>query len=175
MAKTRQQKEQELAYLQDKFAESKGAVFAKYMGLTVAELQELRRSLRAEGNELVVAKKNLLGLMLEKKGLSKESLNHVDSGVAVVFGYQDEVSPAKVLATFAKKHEPVGFFGGVLEGSFISAEQVTALSKLPSRVELLGQVVGTIKAPVTGFVNVLAGNLRGLVQVLSQIKDQKTT
>ncbi|HLD21951.1 MAG TPA: 50S ribosomal protein L10, partial [Patescibacteria group bacterium] len=162
MAKTRQQKEQEFASLQEKLQKSKGIVFARYMGLTVNELQELRRNLRKEQNEMVVVKKTLIGRMLENAGHSKDATSTMDGGVAAVFGYNDEVSPAKVLATYAKKHEAVGFLGGILEGKLIDAEQVTALSKLPSRPELLAKMVGSMKSPISGFVNVLAGNMRGL-------------
>lgn len=173
MAKTRQQKEQELAALQEKFDKSKSVVFAQYMGLTVNDLQQLRRDLRAEGSELVASKKSLIALMLDKAGQSKDSVQGMEGAVAAVFGYTDEVAPAKVLATFAKKHEVVGFHGGILEGNYIDAQQVLALSKLPSRTELLAKAVGSMKSPISGFVNVLSGNMRGLVQVLQQIKDQK--
>ncbi len=173
MAKTRQQKEEELAALREKFSRSRGVAFTHYMGLTVTDLQELRRKLRAEDNELVVAKKNLLGLMVADSELSKEQIQNMSGDVAVVFGYKDEVSPAKVLAEFAQKHPAVEFHGGVLEGKFIDRSQVEALSKLPSRLELLAKMVGAMKSPIGGFVNVLAGNMRGLVQVLSQVKEQK--
>ncbi len=61
----------------------------------------------------------------------------------------------------------------MLEGAFIDGAKVNALSKLPSKQQLLGQLVGTLNAPVSGFVNVLAGNIRGFVTVLNAIKDQK--
>lgn len=173
MAKTRQQKEADLAALVDKFDQSKGVVFARYMGLDVNQIQELRKQLREEESEMVVAKKTLIGLALEKVGLSKDSISDMDSGVALVFGYKDEVSPAKVLADFSKEHEVVGFYAGVLEGELIDGEKVEALSKLPSRQELLAKMVGSMKSPISGFVNVLGGNTRNLVNVLNQIKEQK--
>lgn len=174
MAKTRAQKQETLDQLNDSFAKAKGVVFAKYMGLGVAELQQLRRDLRKENNELVVAKKTLIGLMLEKGGMPKEKASSLEGATAVVFGYGDEVSPAKVVAEFAKKHEVVAFQGGILEGNYIEADKVLALSKIPSRQELLAKMVGSMKSPISGFVNVLGGNVRGLVQVLNQIKEKKT-
>jgi large subunit ribosomal protein L10 len=173
MAKTRQQKEEELQALREKFSRSKGVAFTRYMGLTVADLQDLRRKLRAEENELVVAKKSLLGIMVADGGLSKDEVNNMPGDVAVVFGFKDEVSPAKVVADFAKTHPTVEFHGGVLEGKFIDRSQVEALSKLPSRLELLAQMVGSMKSPLSGLVGVLNGNLRGFVQVLNQVKEQK--
>lgn len=173
MAKSRQQKEQELQALHDKFAESKGVVFAQTMGLDVIAMQELRQKLRDEGSEMVVAKKRLVGLMLDKAGMDKDTVKDMEGGVAVVFGYQDEVAPAKVVAEFAKDNEAVAFHGGILEGEMINVEKVTELSKLPSKQELLAKLVGSLKSPVSGLVNVLNGPQRGLVQVLNQIKESK--
>lgn len=173
MAKTKEQKQEELAALTEKLGQSNGAVFANFMGLSVPEIQDLRKRLKADDSEMVVAKKNLIALMLEKAGLEKEKATEMEGGVSVVFGYQDEVAPARVVAEFAKDHEAISFHGGILEGNFIDVEKVTALSKLPSKQELLGRLVGSMKSPVTGFANVLNGNLRGLVQALNQIKEQK--
>lgn len=173
MAKTRERKEEELQLLHEKFGKSKSVVFAQYLGLNVADVHTLRTELRQEGNEMVVAKKSLIGLMLEKAGLEKNAMEDMEGGIAVIFGYEDEVAPAKVVAAFAKKHEVVGFRGGILEGAFISAEKVTALSAVPSRPELYAKLVGSLNSPISGFVNVLGGPMRGLVQTLSQIQQQK--
>jgi len=97
-----------------------------------------------------------------------------DGSVASVFGHNDEVSPAQIVANFAKTHDMVKIFGGILEGKFIAADKVLALSRLPSKQQLLGQLVGTLNAPISGFVNVLAGNLRNLVGVLNNIKATKS-
>jgi large subunit ribosomal protein L10 len=77
------------------------------------------------------------------------------------------------LAEFSKKKENLKILAGVLESKAIDADGVISLSKIPSREELLASVVGTIKAPISGFVNALSGNLRNLVQVLDQIKENK--
>ena len=84
------------------------------------------------------------------------------------------MAPAKILEQFSKTNGAVKIIGGVIERKFITAAEVIALAKLPSKQELLAKLVGTINAPISGFVNVLAGNLRGFVQVLNAIKDQKT-
>jgi len=90
----------------------------------------------------------------------------------VAFGYQDEVAPAKILNDFAKNNEHLKILGGILENKFIDKMSVISLAKLPSKQELLGQLVGTIAAPMSGMLNVLQGNLRGLVRVLSIINNQ---
>jgi len=175
MAKTKQQKELELQALHDKFERSRGAVFASFAGLTVNDAQELREKLREENAEMVVAKKSLMGIMFEKSGLTKDQVLDMEGSVGVVFGYGDEIAPAKIVAEFAKAHDVVSFRGGVLDGEFIGVEKVIALSVLPSKQELLAKMVGSLKSPISGFVNVLGGNMRGLVQVLNQIKEQKTS
>lgn len=173
MAKTRQQKEVALSDLSGSLKGAKGMVFANFQGLKTKETNELRADCRANNLEYVVMKKTLLKRALADMGLEVDTKSF-EGGVSVVLGSGDDVAPAQVIAKFAKTHDLAKIFGGVLEGQFIDAAKVSALAKLPSKQQLLGQLVGTLNAPVSGFVNVLAGNLRGLVTVLNAVKDQKT-
>jgi len=120
----------------------------------------------------LVTKKTLMKIALKKAGLAVKP-EVFDKSAAAVFGINDEAAPARIVQTFAKTHEALNVFGGILEGKFVGREKILELAKLPSREELLAKVLGSIKAPVSGFVNVLAGNLRGLVGVLSAIKESK--
>jgi len=173
MAKTKLQKQEILRDLYAKIDKSKSMVFASFTALTVQEAEELRNELRKENNEYYVAKKTLLSMALQEKG-QEVKVDDFDGQIAVVFGYGDEVSPAKTLSKFIKTHEnKVEFVGGVMDGKFIEPAEVRELAKLPSKQELYARLVGTINAPVSGFVNVLAGNLRGLVQVLKAISEKK--
>ncbi len=172
MPKTRAQKEVAMQALVDTLKQSKSVVFANFQGLKVSESEELRRLCRKEGVEYLAAKKTLVARALKDAGIEGNPKSF-EGAVSVVFGIEDEVAPAQILAKFAKTHEAVKLFGGILEGSFIDSTKVTELSKLPSKQQLLGQLVGTLNAPISGFVNVLAGNLRGLVTVLGAIKDAK--
>ena len=133
---------------------------------------ELRASCRENGILFTASKKTLVQRAFDDAGIDGDA-RVFEGAVAVAFGLQDEVAPAQVVAKFAKDHKVVTLFGGILEGAFISSEKVEALSKLPSKEQLYAQLVGTINAPVSGFVNVLAGNMRGLVTTLGAIKDQK--
>lgn len=173
MAKSRQQKQEAVAVLTDSLKQSKGVVFANFQGLKVKESEELRSICRKQKVTYVASKKTLMKRVLTEAGLDIDT-KAFSGGVAAVFGFEDEVAPAQIVADFAKKHEVVAIFGGILEGKYIDAAKVTALSKLPSKQQLLGQLVGTLNAPISGFVNVLAGNMRGLVTVLGAIKDKKT-
>jgi len=173
MAKTRQQKETELQYLQEKLKAAKSVIFAGASKLTVSDTEGLRRSLREQGGEVKVAKKRLLALALEKEGMPKADTANTKGNITLAFGIEDEVSPAKVFANFAKDNENLVILGGILEQQYIDATRVKALASLPSRDELIAKTVGTIKAPISGFVNVLAGNLRNFVYVLNAIKETK--
>lgn len=156
--------------LADKLERTKAAVFVNFSSIPVKELDLLRRQCREQGIDYVVAKKTLLKRVLADKGYQVSG--EVPGEIAAMFGYADEVAPSKLASVFAKDHPNLKLVGGVMSGALMSAEQVTALAKLPSKQELIGQVVGTIAAPLTGLVNVLQGNLRSLVYVLQAMADK---
>lgn len=175
MPKTKQQKQEILRNLQEKSQKAKSIVFTKFDGLGVKENEELRNNLKQENSEYYVAKKTLLDLAFKDRDLQKLNIRDFDGKVAAIFGYEDEVAPAKVVGEFKKKNEEkIHFVGGILEDKFISAEEVTALAKLPGKQELYAKLVGSINAPVSGFVNVLAGNIRGLLNVLTAIEKKNS-
>ncbi len=172
MAINKQQKQETVASLVSGMKAAKGVVFANFQGLTVADSSQLRRDCRKENVSVLAAKKSLLKRACQEAGLTDIDPTIFKGGVATFYG-SDEVTPAKTVNTFAKTHEIVSIFGGVLEGKFVDAAQVKRLAALPSKTELLSKLVGTLNAPVSGFVNVLAGNLRNLVGVLNNIKNSK--
>lgn len=171
MAKTRVQKEEALQTLAEALKAAKGVVFANFHGLKVKESEDLRKKCREQQVRYIVSKKTILGKALKEAGHDVDA-KLFPGGVSIVFG-EDEVAPAQIIAAYAKDHEVLKIFGGILEGAYIDAAKVTALSALPGRQQLLGQLVGVLNAPVSGFVNVLAGNLRGLVTVLNAVKEGK--
>lgn len=174
MAKTKEQKKEILEGLKDKIGKSKSIVFTKFNGLQVKENEELRNKLREENSEYYVAKKTLLDLALKDNDL-KVDVSSFEGKIAAVFGYEDEVAPAKIVDEFKKdKEDKMEFLGGILEGRFVDPEEVSALAKLPSKQELYAKIVGSINAPVSGFVNALAGNLRNLVYVLKAVEEKKS-
>lgn len=176
MAKTKEQKQEIVTVLKDKLSRAKSVVFTKFEGLTVVKNEDLRKSLRESSSEYYVAKKTLLGMAF--KDYAGFSPREFEGKVAAIFGYEDEVAPAKVVSDFRKKlsedeKNKITFLGGILEGKFISMEEVISLSQLPGREELYAKLVGSLNAPISGFVNVLAGNLKGLVNVLKAIEEKK--
>lgn len=175
MPKTKEQKRTILHDLNDKIFRAKSIIFTKYNALTVKENEELRSKLRQENNEYYVAKKTLFGLALKDKSIEGLDVKKFQGQVAAIFGYEDEVSPAKIVGQFKKDKEKdakIEFIGGVLENKYIGASEVANLATLPSKQELYAKLVGSINSPVSGFVNALAGNLRNLVQVLKAVSEK---
>lgn len=173
MPKTRQQKEATLGALTDKIRSMKAVVFTAFSGLTVKDTSDLRTQLRGQQIEMMVAKKTLMRRALQDAGLDPNMIDQVEGSVAMVFGYEDEVAPAKLLSAYAKTHDQVKLVGGIADGKFLNAAQVVALSKVPSKQELLAKTVWTLKSPMTGLVNVMAGNIRGLLTILQALKDKQ--
>ena len=172
MPKSKQQKQATVQDLLTGLKQAKGVVFANFQGLTVAQSEELRKNARKEGVTMLAAKKTLVKRALEDAGITGVDLSSFKGGVATFVG-QDEVAPAKIVAAFAKKNEVVSIFGGILEGKFIDQIMVKSLSALPSKVELLSRLVGSMNAPISGFVNASAGIMRGLLNVLNAYKEKK--
>lgn len=173
MPKTRKQKQGDLQALTDNLAQAKGVVFVGYHGLTVPEAEILRRQARKENIIFRVIKKTLLSRALSATGHTID-VNAVGAGgLAVAFGLADEVSAAKILATFQKEHETLKIYGGILESKFVDSAAVLALAKLPGKQDLYAKLVGSINAPISGFVNALAGTMRGLLAALNGIKEAK--
>ncbi|MFA5184725.1 MAG: 50S ribosomal protein L10 [Patescibacteria group bacterium] len=175
MPKNKNQKQEILSHLSEKIKKSKAMVFAGFNALGVKDNESLRAKLRNEKNEYYVAKKTLLGKALKKNGLDI-NVKDFNGKVAAIFSYEDEVSPAKIVGNFRKdkdKENRIFFLGGILEGKLLSQAQVESLASLPSKTELYAKLVGSLNAPISGFVNVLAGNLRSLVNVLKAIEAKK--
>lgn len=168
---TKEKKKKMLTELEDKLASAKAAVFVEYAGTKVAPMQELRKTMREQHVSLRVTKNTLLRKALEKNNLKIDDAI-LDKSLSVAFDEKDEVAPAKILYEKAKEVETLKILGALVNGEFYGPEMVAQLAQMPSREQLLGQVVGTIGAPISGFVNVLSGNLRGLINVLNQYKDK---
>lgn len=171
MAKTKAQKESQLSELRS-LVGGKAVVFTAYRGVTVKDLEALRQALRAIGGTYRVTKNSLLRKALAERGIDVPvEILDVQLGVAV--SASNEVEPNRVVVEFQKTHETLGILGAIVDGTFVDVAGVKALAALPSREQLYGQLVGTIAAPLTGLVNVLAGNLRGLVTVLKQYQEKQ--
>lgn len=173
MPKSKVQKQGEVGALHKSLAAAKAVVFANFQGLTVAQSEELRKNARTAGVEVIAAKKTLVKKALEAAGIKDVATDTFQGGVATFLGMQDEVAAAKVVNDFAKTHEIVTIFGGILENKFIPTASVKSLAALPTKQQLLGQLVGTLNAPISGFVMANAGIVRSLYNVLNAYKEKK--
>ena len=161
-----------ISELNESFSKSKFSVVADYRGLTVAQMQQIRIELRKHNSELRVAKNTLL----------KRAVTETESAVlsddftgttAVVLAYDDPVGPAKALADFAKDHKKFVLRSAALDGEKIGPEDLIALSKLPSKEVLLGQLLSVMNGVPTAFVRVLSAVPQKLLYGLQAVKDQK--
>ena len=181
MAKTRAQKADIVAKIADRLKRMKAAAFMQVSGYTMEDADKLRTEAAKQNVEVFVTKRTLLALAAKEAGIEGLDAKSLDGSILTAVGYADEVSAAKILKDLvtakklANKDKQIDLklVAGVLEGKLVNADEVTRLAALPSKQQLLGQLVGTLNAPVSGFVNVLAGNLRGLVTVLGAIKEKK--
>ncbi|MEA1962694.1 MAG: 50S ribosomal protein L10 [Patescibacteria group bacterium] len=177
MPKTKLQKQEILRTLEKKIKKAKSIVFTEFNSLGVKDNEELRNNLKEADSEYMVAKKTLLDIAFKEEKIENLGIKSFEGKIATVFGYEDEVAPAKVVDEFQNKNEEnkekVRLVAGILESKFLNTAEVTALAKLSSKEELYAKIVGSLNAPISGFVNVLAGNIRGLVNVLKAIEEKK--
>lgn len=165
MALTKQQKDDVVREVAGLLTSSKMTVVASYKGTTVKAMQQLRRDARNNGTKVRVVKNRLVIKAIEQvetlKGIDMSSLN---GQLLYAFNSDDEVAPASALNTFAKQNPSIEFVGAITaEGKFISADEVKALASLPSKDELIAQVVATLLSPVHDVTNGLSGNLHALL------------
>ncbi len=168
----RQSKEAQVAELAEKLKAAKATFLADYRGLNVEQANDLRNKLRAAGVEYRVAKNTLLRIAAQNTDAACLD-EHLVGPTAIALAIDDPVAPAKALVEFAKAHDKFELKVGLLDGKLLSSADIKALSDLPSREELLAKMLGSMSAPASNFVCVLAAIPRSLVQVLSAIKDQK--
>lgn len=157
--------------MKEKMQSAQGAVFVGFTGLTVADVTKLRRKFREGGVDYKVIKNTLTRIAADELGYN--ALDEVLEGpTAIAYSTEDAVAPAKILKEFIKetKTEALSVKAGIVDGQVIDAAAVDALASLPSREELLAKLVGSMQAPISGFVNVLQGNIRNMVYVLDAVR-----
>jgi len=168
----RNTKQEVVAELNGKMAQATATFVADYRGLTVDEVNDLRGKLRDAGVDYQVVKNTLLKLAIKDTG--NACIEEFLAGpTAIAIAGEDPVAPAKVLSDFAKSNDKFELKGGSLDGKVLDLAGIKALSDLPSREVLLAKMLGSINAPVSNFVGVLAAVPRSLVQVLAAIQDKK--
>lgn len=157
MAINRQEKEEILAKLKGAIAGAKSLVFANFKGLTVKEQNEMRKALRSQDIGYTVAKKTLIRKALESEKYEGE-LSELPGEIALVYdnAKNDELAPARELATFVKKFpEHLAFAGGVFSGKYLNESEIKGIASIPPLETLRAQFVQLINSPLARFAIVL--------------------
>lgn len=150
--------------LKTKLKDAKSIVFADASGLSVNLQRELRQKVKLAGGELIVVKNTLLQLALDAGEL-------LPGPTITLLAYEDEIAPIKALAEFARTHELPKIKAGFLAKEPLTKDQVETLANLPTKIELIAKVIGSLKSPLSGLANVLQGNLKKLVYVLKAVSE----
>ncbi len=165
MALTNQKKKEVVEEVKNLLDASKMTVVSQYQGTTVKALQSLRRHARENGTTVKVVKNRLVHQALKQSdALKSVPTNELTGMLLYAFNADDEVAPAQVLHEFAKSEPSIKFVGAITaEGVFISADEVTALAKLPSKAQLIAETIAQLLSPVHDITNALSGNLHALL------------
>ena len=159
--------------LRELVGKTSAAIMTDYRGLSVAELTDLRKKLRAVDGEFRVVKNTLFKLAAADL-LPVDQLGEYLAGpTAIGFAKGDPVAATKVIVDFIKDHKAISLKGGVVDGVVYSAAQVDALSKIPSREVLISQMLGSLNGPISGLVGTLNGILANFVFTLQAVADKQ--
>ena len=171
MAITIEKKKEIVKSLRSDLSEQNIVLFAGFKGLSGEDAFSIRRELRTVDAKVFVTRKTLAKIAFEKEGIEFDPLS-LQGEVGFVFGFGDGVGTVKSVYQFIKE-EKISVLGGVFEGKILSPEEVVQLATLPSREELLAKLLSTMSAPMGGFLQVLQGNIKGLLYVLASAKQDK--
>jgi large subunit ribosomal protein L10 len=157
MALTKEQKTKQVNDLNAKISNQKSMIFVDFNKVPSKEMFTLRKNLKEGGCNLKIAKKTLVRVAFGQSNISfwNKIKSSIPGQLAVVFGIEDEIAPARIANAFAKTQENFKILGGIFESRFIPKERVLELANIPTRDILLGRLVGSIYSPVASFVRVL--------------------
>ena len=166
-------KSEKIDAIKAKVEKAQVAILTEYKGYSVEEITNLRRSLQKEGGDYMVTKNTLAKLAV--KGTEYEVLTELLKGpVAIAFGFDDQVSPAKAVSKFIKESKKGVILGGALDGKLLSAKEAEDLAKLPSKEELYAKILGSINSPASGIALSINAVMAQLTRAMAAVRDQKT-
>ena len=157
MALTKAQKTKQVDSIKENVAKQKSVIFVDFAKVPSKEMFSLRKNLKEQGCNLKIAKKTLVRVAFGQSNISywNKIKSSIPGQLALVFGFDDEIAPARIANIFAKTQENFKILGGIFEQRYIDREKVLVLANLPTRNELLGRLVGSIQSPIASYVRVL--------------------
>lgn len=165
-------KQEKADSIKEKMGKAQVAIVTEYKGMTVEEIQYLRRELQKVGGDYMVTKNTLAKLAI--KGTQFEVLAETFKGpIAVAFGFEDPAQPAKVLAKFIKEKKKGVIVAAGLGGQLLSAEEAKALADIPSKEELYAKMLGCVNSPATGIAGAVNAVMSSLVRAIDAVAKQK--
>lgn len=173
MPKTREQKSEQIKQLTDKLKANSTIVIAEFTGLSMDDLTTFRRKAREKGVFFNIVKNTLFTKAAKDAGIKGFDVNKISKQLAIATGDADEATVSKLVYEFAKSsNEKVKIYSGILENKVVPVETIIKLAQLPSREELLAKVVGSLSAPINGFVRVLNGPLQGFYNIAKALSEK---
>ncbi|MBZ1348532.1 MAG: 50S ribosomal protein L10 [Candidatus Nealsonbacteria bacterium] len=167
MALTKEQKQKILEDLREMFSRQKAIILVGITGLKVKDISKLRKKVKGIGASLKVVKKTLAEIVFKENKMDFEK-DKLKQEIALVFSFENEFLLPKIV--YEQRNQNLEILGGYFENSFKEAEEIITLAQLPSKDELMARLVRGLKTPISNFVNVLGGNIKGLIYVLKNIK-----
>lgn len=166
-------KNDKVSLIKEKIDKAQVAIVTDYKGLTVEEITKLRRALQKDGGDYMVTKNTLAKIAI--KGTPYEVLADSMKGpIAIAFGFEDQVAPAKALSNFIKEVKKGEILAAAMDGNLLSASEAKALANLPSKAELYAKMLGCINSPASGIANSVNAVMSSLVRAIAAVRDQKT-
>lgn len=168
----RPEKITEVNAIAERIQSAQSMILADFTGLTVEQMTRFRRTCREKSVECRVVKNRLARIAAEESRMAVMK-DHLKGPTAILFGPESQVDPAKIAVEFAKEFEAMKIKGGFVDGLYLDPNQVVALSRTPSREELLAKMMGSINSPVTGLAAVMNGVIAGLARTIEAVAKQQ--
>ncbi|MCM1002852.1 MAG: 50S ribosomal protein L10 [Candidatus Gastranaerophilales bacterium] len=166
-------KQDKVSLIKEKVDKAQVAIVTEYKGYSVEEITNLRRALQKEGGDYMVTKNTLAKIAV--KDTPYEVLAETFKGpIAIAFGFEDQVAPAKALSKFIKDTKKGEIIAAAMDGRLMSADEAKALATLPSKEEIYAKMLGCVNSPATGIVGSINAVMASLTRAVAAVRDQKS-
>ena len=166
-------KQDKVSLIKEKIDKAQVAIVTEYKGYSVEEITKLRRSIQKDGGDYMVTKNTLAKLAI--KDTPYEVLAETLTGpIALAFGFEDQVAPAKALSNFIKETKKGEIVAAAMDGRLMSADEAKALATLPSKEEIYAKMLGCVNSPATGIVGSINAVMASLTRAVAAVRDQKS-